>query len=468
MKRFVAFLFLLLGAGSAWAQPCNYYASPHGRGDGLAEASPFKIADFWAVARPGTTLCLIDGAYRKADSMIVPFPGLSGTKGHPITIRALNDGAVTIDGQFVHTPIRLRQNAWFVIEGVNAQSGKPLVVWLARGSDNNVFRRLVAWDATINENNSVIGVHGSVGNLFEDVAAFGTARKVFSNSQRGDNVTCRRCWFRWEGSIFGASVGVTMLYNSTGGIFEDMLVTWSGESMPQTYMNVAPAVHMTNFEPHGPAGILGVDRIDAVPPKHANIHLRGSIIYTKATDRIPTTVVGGGAAGAVFPRFWVFGASSITLQHVVSVMAPAHPRFDDLFGFSLTRKPQNCAVRRAQCEDPVINNTATNITSIRGHGDVFHEDWKIMKKSVGRSHTEVESPWTATDAGANLCYRWGTTTPLWPWPMNERIKAATEAAGSYTGPCPGCVGGRAARTRTDVSADIEQLLGTIPKHCKSS
>jgi hypothetical protein len=58
------------------------------------------------------------------------------------------------------------------------------------------------------------------------------------------------------------------------------------------------------------------------------------------------------------------------------------------------------------------------------------------------------------------------TTPLWPWPMNERIRAATAVAGSYTGPCASCVGGRAARTQTDVTAEVEELLGAIPASCR--
>jgi hypothetical protein len=50
--------------------------------------------------------------------------------------------------------------------------------------------------------------------------------------------------------------------------------------------------------------------------------------------------------------------------------------------------------------------------------------------------------------------------------MNERIKAATAVAGRYSGPCPTCVGGRAARTATDVTADIMKLLGPIPAACR--
>ena len=50
--------------------------------------------------------------------------------------------------------------------------------------------------------------------------------------------------------------------------------------------------------------------------------------------------------------------------------------------------------------------------------------------------------------------------------MNERIKAATASAGAYAGPCPTCVGGRATRSATDVTADIEALLGPIPAQCR--
>jgi hypothetical protein len=222
---------------------------------------------------------------------------------------------------------------------------------------------------------------------------------------------------------------------------------------------------MKNFEPYAPGGMLSVDRIDAASPKHANMNLRGSIVYTKATDRLPTTALGG-SPGAVFQRLWIFGSSSITVQHVVSVMDPAHPRFDDLYGISLNRRPQNCLVKAAVCEDPVVNNVATNVTSIRGKGDFVHPDWTTANESAGTSLAAVQSPWTATGTGANLCYRWGTTTPLWPWPMNDRIKTATASAGAYAGSCPTCVGGRRARIATDVTKDIEALLGEIPEACR--
>jgi hypothetical protein len=39
-----------------------------GTGDGLSQAKPFKISQFWSVADPGKILCLLDGTYRGSDS----------------------------------------------------------------------------------------------------------------------------------------------------------------------------------------------------------------------------------------------------------------------------------------------------------------------------------------------------------------------------------------------------------------
>jgi hypothetical protein len=469
LAGFVIFLGTLFSP--AVGTPVERFTSPTGTGSACTKAAPCANEMAIAASVAGDSITLLDGIYRGIPQMIAPgmvMPGRSGVKGKPITVRALNDGEVTIDGEFVRQPVHFAGNSWWVLEGFNAKNGATAgVIYLSRGSSNNILRRVVAWDAHIDRNNAVV-LHqgGSSNNLFEDCAAFGTGRKVAGAGNGSIGNTYRRCWFRWEGSTWGSPIGVTMAYNSSDATFENVLVTWSGESMPESYTNVSPRIPMRDFAPYAPAGILSVDRIDRPPPKHANIKLRGSVVYTKATDRIPTRAIGG-APGRVFPRLVVFGASSVAIEHVVSVMDPSHPRFNELFGMSLTRKPQNCRVKAANCEDPVVDNTAVNITSIRGTaGDVFHPDWTVRNESVGSSLAVVQSPWTANAVGANVCFRWGTTTPLWPWPMNDRIKTATGAAGSYSGPCPSCIGGRSERVTTDVTADIETLLGTITSACR--
>src|SRR5262245_27672896 len=119
---------------------CNYYASPTGTGDG-SKSNPFKISNFWAVAKPGTTLCLLDGTYRGVDSMIQPPALLSGAAGQPITVKCINEGACNIDGQGVRRTIYLSNNSWYVIEGIDAYSSSASVFWISHSS-NITMRRV--------------------------------------------------------------------------------------------------------------------------------------------------------------------------------------------------------------------------------------------------------------------------------------------------------------------------------------
>ena len=87
-----------------------YYASPSGGGNGQSATSPFQIEDFWAVARPGDTLQMLAGTYTGDASMIDPPPELHGTVEAPITVKAMDDGGVVIDGEGQHRPAALVRN----------------------------------------------------------------------------------------------------------------------------------------------------------------------------------------------------------------------------------------------------------------------------------------------------------------------------------------------------------------------
>jgi hypothetical protein len=404
---------------------------------------------------------LLDGTYAGDDSMIAPPSGLSGRSGSPITIRAFNDGRVLINGQFARSPVRLSGNSWFVLEGFNAKNGGPAltahsVVSLSRGSDNNVLRRIAAWDASIAANSSIFGVHGSIGNLLEDVAGFGAGRKIFSNSQGGDNTTCRRCWGRWEGSTRqGPKHTFTLAYNSYGFVCENCIAFWSGESMPEDYTMISSAdgsgdVPKSNFAVDQPYGLLSVDGI-GLDDKCSNVRLRGSLALVRSSDVMPHNMIGGAV-------LVVGNTGCYEIRDTMSFIQPGgntHVR-----GFDL---------RNGTGTSP---KSAQEITSVRSSsaGDSLGSSWSVAGSSIGTTLPAVISPWTATSGGANLCKRWErgqvTNIPLWPWPMNQRIKDATASAGAYSGPCPGCVGGRLARRATDVTAIIESLLGEIPSTCR--
>jgi len=91
-----------------------------GGGNGLSQNSPFRIADFWGVARPGSTLCLLDGVYQGSAHMITPPAGLNGNSGAHIKVIALNDGTVFLNGQYSNAPLVLNGN-----NGLDHGIGQP-------------------------------------------------------------------------------------------------------------------------------------------------------------------------------------------------------------------------------------------------------------------------------------------------------------------------------------------------------
>ena len=250
---------------------CDYYASPNGGGNGLSQSSPFKIANFWPLAKPGSTLCLLDGQYTGSASMINPPKNLRGAASAPITIRALNDGKVTINGQSANQPVKLYYNDYFVLEGFNAHHSNGGVVRLSY-SNRNIVRRVAAWDAG-DGNTNIFGIHSSSShNLLEDVAGWGIARKIFSASQGGNYTTIRRAWGRWEGShVIGPKMTYTLAYNNYNMTCENCIGTWSGERMKQSYtlmdFDGKPwtgngAGTYTDYGVNQPYGIFAHDRLD--------------------------------------------------------------------------------------------------------------------------------------------------------------------------------------------------------------
>jgi hypothetical protein len=435
---------LCLRASSLSAQSvsrCDAYASPDGKGDGKSAETPFRVERFWPSARPGATLCLLDGTYTDAGSMIdPPLAGRSGTPGQPITIRALHDGKVFIDGQGKRFPVRLLRKDWFVIEGLNACCSSGTVVGLDHSS-HNVVRRVAAWDAA-EGNNDIFGIHNGEHNLLEDVAGWGVARKVYQSSQHGNFTTIRRAWGRWEGShVIGPKMVYTLAYNNYGMLVENALGTWSGERMKESYVLLdyygkpwagGGAGTYQDHDVDQPYAVFGMDALKG--DKRANARLLGSIAYITAGDAYkPSRLV------------FVTKLDSIEIADTLAYVEPGAYPWVKTFG--LHGLPGS------------TNLVARNITSIGGGGTAIQSDWTTRNVLKGDSLAVYGPGENAfkTTRGANLCGRYvdGTRTsePLWPWPMNQRILDATLQSG---------------RKPVDVTATIEKLLGKIPPGCRAA
>lgn len=183
-------------------------------------SGPFKIKDFWPVAKKGDELILEDGIYKGPDSMIKPPSGLSGDSGAPITIRAKTDGAVRIDGEGSNAPILLIKNKWLNIAGINACNSDGAVVY-AFQSEDSLLQRICAWHAGVG-NYHVFSLDGSRRVTVEDFSGWGRGRKIWEG-YNGSGNEFRRGWGETQADNNGAVAEGT--YASTATTHENCIGT---------------------------------------------------------------------------------------------------------------------------------------------------------------------------------------------------------------------------------------------------
>ncbi|MBM4017042.1 MAG: hypothetical protein FJ288_01730 [Planctomycetes bacterium] len=151
---------LCLGASASGAIAATYYASPDGQADGRAPEKPLAVARFWAAAKPGDTLVLLDGTYRGAESMIAPPPGLFGISARqPRDAWFENCAAIVEDGAAPARPFSLRNADG---RGLTAVGGSDIVI--KGGEVGNVLRAAgdagrAAWKAMLQPRPPQEGAH---------------------------------------------------------------------------------------------------------------------------------------------------------------------------------------------------------------------------------------------------------------------------------------------------------------------
>lgn len=242
-------------ASASVAAGCVFYAAPGSApegmpvgqaiNDGLSPEKPFLVSTFWEVAQPGDTLLLLDGTYTGGASMINVFVehAVNGTADAPITIAALNDGAVLIDGEYEHLPLCIAGDpnapkTHFVVEGVNVCNSLKAVVTLSYCTDCTV-RRVCAWDAHPEKNAHVYTLNCTERCLVEDCAGWGLGRKqllIYGATSDGtvcatDNVV-RRFWCRWEGTRYRGrhSENISFQYGAKNSLLENVICTHDARS----------------------------------------------------------------------------------------------------------------------------------------------------------------------------------------------------------------------------------------------
>jgi len=410
---------------------CDYYASPNGTGNGLSPSTPFQISKFWSYATPGKTLCLLDGTYTGGNSMIRPPSTFAGTAGQPITIRAMNDGAVLIDGGSSR-PVSLR-GAYGILEGVNIHGGDNIT--LSLGGQHWIVRRVVAWNTLGQGVDHIIDVAGTHG-LLEDCAAFGKARKILAaGAGRGGPGynTVRRCWARWEDKGAPGVAGnptntLEMGYGQDNVTFENVLAI----------RDVAPGAYVTS--PEKPFTQFATK----------NSKWLGSIVYLTPTAKLDTNALLAAFldGGSNYQNGQYHTSQGNLWQDVVAFVSPGHPNFHGIKAMGFTGGvPAG------------TNNTIINLVGVGGAASTCdRSSWNgcgnlRLGTSLSAALGTSNSVWTEVPG---ICKRYVdgklTNAPLWPWPMNQRIKDALVQSG---------------RSPVDVTRTMEDMFGPIAQACKT-
>lgn len=479
---------------------CTHYAasasgSPAGvAGNPGTSAAPFRPSDFWAVSNlPGKVLCLKNGRYTGTAYQIMPPSSVDGTSASPIWIRAENDGQVVLDGQFSvlggttanpNSPIDLSGNQWIIISGINAVKGLREVVRIGESSHNVKILRGVFADVSMAGNSAVCAVTGSIDVTFEDVACLGVGRKIISPTQNSiTGFTCRRCFGIFEGSTSNGPANATLDYNGTEYLFENLVVNWDESQMPSTYtphdawppVPVGGTITGGATAGSGGKGIAVAERQDGFAGLSTNSDIKGSLGYLRASDLMSKDHV---CAATNQQAGTGDGMSNFRWKDVACVVDPGNPKF----GTTTVR-----AMRLQNMSNGGVGLTADRITTIGNL--VADNQWTVTNHTNFSDKTAMnagsEGPFSLTTTRARLCFRYvdgvykdgsdgQPAQKLWPWPMNQRILDFTNSADwanypvSNTTLCPTCTGTvRANRTPIDVTAQVEEVLGTIPAHCRN-
>lgn len=488
---------VLAAADARAATPCTYFAAPVLEDGGKAPEGepyasrfgvgtpddPITVRGFWDrnLVKPGTVLCLKDGEYRGRDSMIQPPVGApSGEPGARVVIRAVHDGAVWIDGEFERRPVHLDRLSYWTVRGLNLYNSRGPVVTISgrpesgakdegqsqEPSHHIVLSRIVAWrdyipygslaeyDEAGGSDVHIFRLRDVADTVIEDCAGFGWARKVFEN-HRSKRVVIRRSWARFDGRYpykGGNKFAFSCAHEGYDALCENLIATVGGShDLSAQSASYAPGVHLIAADGSAPIDARWLEPAgrDAFS---LGLRILGSLAYVSPDARF-TRVGGYQVGGNVYPSK---GVKGVHIGDSVAAIGSARKRAATL---------SNCDDDPAKHPD----GCSWQLKDDKAKAPLELQDVTLMGAHV--PPTRIRSDWQQTGArelgwgasvdvyqgrggGASLCHRYvdgkETKLPLWPWPMQDRIRVASE---------------RSAWPTADVMGDLTSLFGAPPPAC---
>lgn len=425
---------MFLGFGNeAKAAAIDYYVSPTGSGTTCSSASPCTLATGLGKSLVGDDyLILKDGTYT-GTSLTVPW---SGTMGHSITIRAENDGQAIIDGQNNRRPCYIYQKSYITVEGIVFKNSNYDVIYLEGASYINI-KKVSGYNTPDNANNHIFSVWGGNHILIEDCMASGTARTMITFMET-NYVTVRRFWGKWTQYNSGWNAAL-QVYGSDNSIVENCIFLTSS-SLDVHGINVGKASYNNSAD---------------------NNKIYGNIVYGFNGYGIATSAYGGstGLIDNVFKNNvtintrYGFGArTNADVQNLTTIDAS---KGTDSFAYAVSKSdsslPLVATLKNSLISTSPLGLSSDGSTFNHSYNDIYNVTTRYSGTNEATGEIFINPAYdTATygkgsyliipaalvgqgeagaDIGATVKYRYvdGVITGdvLWPWPMENRIKAET-------------------------------------------
>jgi hypothetical protein len=431
----------------AWLTPQKQDARQQAAGKTVFASPGDNLSSTVSRLQPGDTLILRDGLYAQTHFLL---SGVNGTSVAPITIRAEHDGQAILDGggdPEDQAVLEITGSSYITVEGLVVRNGGQDVVGVYHADTHHILiRRVTAYNAGAGNHHVFDVAYDGVNHVvLEDDAGWGQGRYIFI-AYHANDVTFRRTWARWSRqSLFSpAPRSCYGVYGSSNTTLENTICTHALPDQPSHDYFVAdwqtsdgPATAHTHY-----LGVMFFDNWEGLWVNNStgqDTHISNSYFETNRQQGAERTSKdhGDGVTWAS-PQ-----GGSITTSTFVN----------NEVGFSRQQGAGSPTISNS-----VFVNNGTAILGDRGHSRLAFWQNATFGVTITSSVSWVDSGYEVnkygrgaylfvpacsplkhagqggTDIGANILYRYQngtlTTQPLWPWPLEERIK--TETGSSVT------------------------------------
>jgi hypothetical protein len=418
----------------------TYYVATTGAdsNDGSSTAPWATFSKAMAVLRAGDTLMIKDGTYYQ--TLTITKSGISASLS--LTVRAENDGQAIVDGQGSRGTLVISGKSFINVEGIVFANSDADVIRVSGGASYINLRRLSAYNAGVG-NYHLFLIWNSHHVLVEDcVASQGAgANKAgrycfLSHAGAHDNIF-RRNYCKYFNHTGGG--GPCAAFANYGGGYDlwennigDVSAMPSGCSSCCQYGVYGPGAYNDTSHntwkgnvliggPHvgqavlfGPADASTSDwsftdnvfygfNSGISQDSSANCRYDNNTLVTSQGGDAMLNVYGGGSTGTATNNSFFTGSTALTVQSGDS-LTHKYNKF-----YNVTRLYSGTT---AGTGEGTINPSYN--TSVYGAGAYLTIPSALQKQGEG-----------GVDVGAEVLYRYQngalTNTPLWPWPMEDRI-----------------------------------------------